>query len=120
MAGVAGPDRKTEIMTTTQVAAPAAQKIKPMQVLVVGRIEASATNQGKRYTQILTPAQDAYSHPQVVEIRSRQPFGARGDDVQVLAQLGGYKRKPFRATDKETGEVRLVTPVDMTLDLIES
>lgn len=119
MAGVAGPDRKTEIMTTAQVAAPAAQKIKPMQVLVVGRIESASTNQGKRYTQIVTPAPDSYSHPQVVEIRSRQPLGPRGEEVQVLAQLGGYKRKPFRATDKETGEVRLVTPVDMTLDAVE-
>ena len=41
------------------------------------------------------------------------------DEVIVQAQLGGYTRKPFRMTDKETGETMTVTPVDLTLDAVE-
>ncbi|WP_455553334.1 single-stranded DNA-binding protein [Comamonas kerstersii] len=107
-------------MTTAVPAAPvAARKIKPMEVFVVGRIDATVLNKGRRYTQIVTPAPDAYSHPQVIEIRSKEKLGSVGEEVQVFGILGGYKRKPFKVTDPETGEVRLVTPVDMTLDHAE-
>jgi len=91
-----------------------------MQVMVHGRVEASRTHDGVRYTRILTPAPDAYSRPQTVEVRSKQPFGAKGDEVKVLAQLGGYTRKPFETKDKSTGEIFKVTPVDMTLDAVEN
>lgn len=97
-----------------------ATSIKPMQVMVHGRVEASRTHDGVRYTRILTPAPDAYSRPQTVEVRSKQPFGAKGDEVKVLAQLGGYTRKPFEAKDKSSGEIFKVTPVDMTLDAVEN
>lgn len=93
--------------------------IKPMQVMVHGRVEASRNHDGVRYTRILAPAPDAYSRPQTVEIRSKQPFGARGDEVKVLAQLGGYTRRPFETRDKFTGELLKVFPVDMTLDAVE-
>jgi hypothetical protein len=71
------------------------------------------------YTRIVTPAPDPYSRPQTVEVRSRQRLGQAGEEVTVQAQLGGYTRKPFRSTDKETGETTMVTPVDLTLDAIE-
>lgn len=94
-------------------------KMIPMQVLVRGRIDASRTHEKTRYTRIVTPAPDPYSRPQTVEVRSRGQLGAKGEEVTVLAQLGGYTRKPFRSTDKDTGETMLVTPVDLTLDAIE-
>ncbi|MDH4447351.1 MAG: single-stranded DNA-binding protein [Acidovorax sp.] len=90
-----------------------------MQVHVKGRIDARRRHEKTTYTRILTPAPDAYSRPQTIEIRSKGTLGQVGDEVIVLAQLGGYTRKPFRSTDKETGEVSTVTPVDMTLDAIE-
>ncbi|MGA0569840.1 single-stranded DNA-binding protein [Variovorax sp. VNK109] len=91
----------------------------PMEVLIKGRIEASRRHDGTRYTRILTPAPDAYSRPQVLEVRSKQSLGQSGDEISVTARLGGFTRKAFRATDKETGEVTMVTPVDLTLDAVE-
>lgn len=96
------------------------QTIKPMQVMVHGRVEASRNHEGVRYTRIITPAPDAYSRPQTVEVRSKAPFGAKGDEVKVLCQLGGYTRKPFDFKDKATGEIFKVTPVDMTLDAVDA
>jgi len=90
-----------------------------MEVLIKGRIDAVRRHENTRYTRILTPAPDAYSRPQVVEVRSKGALGQRGDEITVTAHLGGYTRKPFRLTDKETGEVTSVTPVDMTLDAVE-
>lgn len=91
----------------------------PMQVLIRGRVEATRRFDKTRYTRIVTPAPDPYSRPQTVEIRSKASIGQAGDEITVLAMLGGYSRKPFRATDKETGEVSTITPVDLTLDAIE-
>lgn len=91
----------------------------PMEVTIKGKIDATRRHEQTRYTRILTPAPDAYSRPQVVEIRSKQALGQRGDEVTVAAKLGGYTRKPFKTTDKETGEILFLTPVDMTLDAIE-
>lgn len=92
---------------------------KVMQVIVAGRIEISKTYEGKRYTQILTPAPDAYSRPQLVEIRSKTKLGERGEEVSAQCVLGGFQRKPYEVKDKNTGEVVKVVPVEHTLDLVE-
>ncbi len=97
-----------------------AHKIGANQCLIAGRIESLRRHEQTRYTTIVTPAPDPYSRPQTVQVRSRAALGQRGDDVQVLCKVGGYTRKPFRALDKETGETTMVTPVDLTLDAIES
>lgn len=94
-------------------------KVTPLQVFVKGKVEASRRFDGKRYTRIITPAADAYSRPQVVEVRSIAKLGDIGDETEVTCRLGGYTRKPFRSTDKETGETSMVTPVDLTLDAVE-
>jgi len=92
---------------------------KPMQVLVRGRIEALRSHEGTRYTRIMTPAPDAYSRPQIVEVRGKKKLGERGDDVTVICSLGGYQRKPYQIKNKDTGELETITPVDMTLDVME-
>lgn len=92
----------------------------PMEVLVKGKIDAQRKHGQVRYTRILTPAPDAYSRPQTVEVRSKAQLGSTGDEITITAKLGGYARKPFRSIDKETGETSMVTPVDMTLDAVES
>lgn len=89
------------------------------QAMVRGRIEDSQIYEGLRHTRILTPAEDAYSRPQTLRIRSKRSLGSKGEEITVLVRLGGYARKPFSVTDKETGEVVKVTPVDHTLDAIE-
>lgn len=92
---------------------------KAMQVIVAGRIEGSKTFDGKRYTQILTPAQDAYSRPQLVEVRSKAKLGDKGEEVSAQCLLGGFQRKPYEVKDKNTGEIVKVVPVEHTLDLVE-
>jgi hypothetical protein len=90
-----------------------------MQVVIAGRIDASRRYDGSTYTRILTPAPDAYSRPQVVQVRSKGRLGEKGEEITVRAQLGGFVRKAYKFTDKETGEVMTVTPVDHSLDLVE-
>ncbi len=91
----------------------------PMRVLVVGRVESSRTYEGKRYTHVLTPAPDAYSRPQLLEIRSKGKLGDKGEELSVSCVLGGFQRKAYQAKDQKTGEITTVIPVEMTLDLVE-
>jgi len=95
-------------------------KTVPMQVTVKGRIEAVRRWEQTRYTRIVTPAPDPYSRPQVVEVRSKEQLGQKGDEITVVAQLGGFARKPYKSVDKESGEVSMITPVDLTLDVVDS
>ena len=94
-------------------------QIIPMQVLVKGRIESSRSHEGKRYTHVMTPAPDAYTRPQLLEIRSKGRLGEKGDEITVSCVLGGYQRKAYQAKDKQSGEVTTVIPVEHTLDLVE-
>lgn len=91
----------------------------PMQVLIVGRVVKSRRHEGKTYTQVLAPAIDAFSRPTPLEIRSKQRIGENGEDVRVRCVVGGYGRKPYRLTDKDTGETRTIEPIVMTLDAVE-
>lgn len=94
--------------------------IQSMQVVIKGRIESSRVYEGNRYTQVMTPAADQYSRPQLVEVRSKAKLGERGEEIAVTAKLGGYARKPYTFTDKETGERVTLVPIDHTLDAIEA
>ena len=89
------------------------------QMLVRGRVEETRRHGNTSYTRILCPAADEYSRPQTMEIRSKVRLGQKGDTITQLCIVGGYTRKPFRATDKETGETAMVTPVDHTVDAVE-
>ena len=89
------------------------------QCMLRGRIEESRRHGNVTYTRVLCPAADEFSRPQTIEVRSKQRLGQKGDMVQQLVTLGGYTRKPFRATDKDTGETYMVTPVDHTVDAVE-
>lgn len=91
----------------------------PMTVLVIGKVEAVRRYENKSYTRVICPAPDLYSKPAVVEIRSTGRIGSRDEEISVHGRLGGYMRKPYRVTDKETGEIATITPVDLTLDLVE-
>lgn len=91
----------------------------PMQVYVVGRVEGSKFHDGVHYTQVLTPAADAYSRPQLLEVRGKRKVGQKGEEVNFYGMLGGYRRKSYQVKDKSTGELVTVEPVEHTLDLVE-
>jgi len=101
----------------TQAGKPA--KVVPMRVTIEGKIEAVRRWEGVRHTRIITPAPDRYSRPQVVEVRSKEQLGQAGDEITITAVLGGFMRKSFKVTDKNTGEVTTIQPVDMTLDAVD-
>lgn len=105
--------------TVTPIPPQERARVQLMQVAIKGKIDATRRHEQTRYTRILTPAPDAYSRPQTVEVRSKGPLGQRGDEITVFATLGGYTRKPFKSTDRESGEITMVTPVDLTLDAVE-
>lgn len=90
-----------------------------MRVVVAGRIETSRRYEGKVFTHVMTPAVDAYSRPQLVEIRSAKRLGDKHDEISISCTLGGYQRKAYQVTDKETGERMTIVPVEHTLDLVE-
>ena len=98
---------------------PTVRPTEPMVVLVKGRIEASRLFDGRRYTRVIAPAPDAYSRPSFVEIQSKSKLGEKDEEVTQLCRLGGFTRKAFRATDRDSGETTMVTPVDNTLEAIE-
>ncbi|MDP3671717.1 MAG: single-stranded DNA-binding protein [Telluria sp.] len=102
------------IASLSKVSAPV-----PRQVFVVGRVEGSKFHDGVHYTQVLTPAVDEYSRPQLLEVRGKRKLGQKGEEVSFMALLGGYRRKSYPVKDKTTGEVTMVDPVEMTLDLVE-
>ena len=108
-----------EILENTRQRVAAVAAPVPMRVLVVGRVESSRSYEGKRYTHVLTPAPDAYSRPQLLEIRSKGKLGDKGDEVSISCILGGFQRKSYQAKDQKTGEITTVVPVEMTLDLVE-
>lgn len=88
-------------------------------VIVHGRIEEVQRYEGTYRTRIICPAPDSFSSPQKISIRSKTRLGSRDELVTASCRLGGYQRKPYRVTDKETGEQVNVIPVDMTLDFLE-
>lgn len=109
-----------EAQSVAKIGDKKADSVKPMVVFVRGRLEKSRSYEGKRYSQILTPAPDAYSRPQLVEVRSKSKLGDVGEEVSVTCLLGGFARKAYQAKDKETGEVLTIVPVDHTLDAVDA
>ena len=97
-----------------------ASSIKVMQALVIGKIENVRLYEKKVYTTVISPAADPYSSPSVLQLRSDKRIGQRDEEIKVLCKLGGHRRKAFKAIDKETGEVSMVVPIEMTLDVVES
>lgn len=93
--------------------------LKPRQVQIVGKVLRVRRYEKFFYTTVICPAEDAYSRPQVVEIRSKARFADVDDESKALATLGGFEGKAYSVTDRETGERRQLVPVNLFLDLVE-
>lgn len=88
--------------------------LRPGQAFLQGRVSGVRVSEnGAVFTQIQTPAPDAYSHPGAHEVISPRRFGRPGDDVEIVVQLGGYPRK-YR--NKQGDEI---TTVDNVLRVVE-
>ena len=64
------------------------------------------------------PAPDEYTSPQTVELRSRQPLGAPGDEWEGQVRIGGFGRS-YESKDPESGDRRTVQTADNTLTVVE-
>lgn len=88
---------------------------------VTGRLGTLSTMQlkeGKRWMQLMiTPAPDAYSMPSVIELKSREPLGAEGDDWGGFVRLGGYPNN-YEITNRD-GEIKQVRSARIVLEVIE-
>lgn len=93
--------------------------VKPMQVLVQGRVESVRRYESSSYTLVKIPAPDEYSNPSTVEIRSKQRFAEIGESIKVICVLSGYAKRPRQITDKKTGEIRSFIEVNHYLALVE-
>lgn len=94
------------------------QSVQPGQTIIKGRIE-NVRKAGTLFLhRLILPAADAYSAPACIEIRASRRLGDSGDDWSGVVQLGGYRRS-YRATDRETGEIRQIMTADNTLTAVE-
>lgn len=67
---------------------------------------------------MVMPAPDPYSSPATISVLSTQRLGDRDEDITVRVRIGGYRRS-YKATDRETGEVRTVQTADNKLFAVE-
>lgn len=93
-------------------------KIEYMVAHAVGRIEHVEKYQNKFTTLLKTPAQDSYSHPSLIPLRSKGRLGSPGDEISVKFDIGGVPRA-FKRVDKDTGEEVMVRTADAYFNVIE-
>lgn len=105
--------------TVVDKVAPLASSVKPLSVVVAGKVTRVRRHEQHTYTTIICPARDEYSRPSVVEIRSKARFAERDETTRVSCELGGYEGKAYQVTDRETGERKSLVPVNLFLDLVE-
>lgn len=84
-----------------------------------GRIVRKRVHDKVHYVQLMLPAPDEFTSPAQIEVRSARSLGDVGDDVSIRLTVGGYKRRSYNYTDRETGESRMVHPVENTLSVLD-
>lgn len=84
-------------------AAKPAQTIKPLQTLVIGKVESKRKFNNKHYTVMVCPSGDEFESPVIVEVESTSALADVGDMWRGLCALRG-SRHSYEMTDKETGE----------------
>lgn len=86
-----------------------------LETLVSGKLIEQRRHEGEFFSIIVAAALDQFSPPIPLEVRSERSLGAQGDIVNVRCIVGGYRARQFQQTDRNTGEVRKVSPIRMTL-----
>lgn len=96
-------------MSEANTVTPIQNKMTFNQGMIQGRIESKrsiSTQQGKLYLTVLKlAAQDSYSHPSTIELRSNDPLGEVDETISVKVQLGGLPNNyETKSIDRQTGE----------------
>lgn len=92
-----------EVQPIAAPAAKPAQTLKPLQMIVAGKIESRRKFQNRHYTLLACPSGDEYVAPAVLEVESSASLGDVGDTWRGLCSARG-SRHSYDMTDKETGE----------------
>lgn len=85
-------------------AAKPAQTLKPLQMVVSGKVESHRKFGGKSYTCLVCPSGDEFVGPAVLEIESASKLADVGDTWRGLCAARG-SRHSYEMKDKETGEL---------------
>jgi hypothetical protein len=80
--------------------------------VVQGRIASVRMYEGNHYHVITTPAKDAYSKPQELDVRARTRLGEPGQEVNVKGTLHGYARTFDRQDGSKGTSVAMWIEVD--------
>lgn len=99
--------------------APLLSAVRPLSVVIVGKVTRVRRHEAFTYTTIICPAKDEYSRPSVVEIRSKARFVEVQETTKVTCELGGWEGKAYQVVDKDSGERKTLVPVNLFLDLVE-
>lgn len=91
-----------------------------LSVVVTGKLVDQRKNEGVFYSTVLMARADEYSQPMPFEVRSTRQLGSRGEVVTVPCRVGGFFRRSYQHSDKQTGEVRTVRPIVVTLDAVDA
>lgn len=66
---------------------------------------------------VAMPAADPYSHPSTVEVAADSRLAEKDGDFKAMCRITGFARQ-YKATDKDTGEVRVVRTADVRLTAV--
>lgn len=86
-------------------------------VTLKGRIDSQRIYEGLYYTEITTPAPDAYTKPQAFQIRSKAQLGQNGQELTVTCRLDGYIGS-FSFRNKQTGIMETGTKPHVFLEVV--
>lgn len=70
------------------------------------------------FTVVSLPALDSFSHPATVELTSKKPIGAPGDDWSGNVRVGGVSNN-YKAKPDEDGEIKTIYSARISLDVVE-
>lgn len=89
-------------------------------VNIRGRVVRCRDYRGRRYTTVLSPATDAYSNPELFEIRSRGHLANKDQDVSCNCVLSGSVLPLDELRFSRNFGNEELMPLVLTLDLCET
>jgi len=85
----------SQVAAATPINSSVPQSIKPMQVMVVGKvIEVRRWESNEGYTvRVVIPAADEYSSPDTVDVQCSRTSARKDDDYRQLCRISGWMKK---------------------------
>lgn len=101
---------------------PTSRKLQSAQAFISCRLASMRKIDTKNGPLFLTvakmPAVDQFSHPQTIELHSRNRLGKSNDDWSGVVMVGGTSNS-YKSVDKDTGETETVYSARNSLTVVE-